>query len=58
MAKMKLTPFYLFILLLIVLVISIIFGYNNNVFEGATTMVGSTHKSSVQHVVLFRNDPG
>ena len=45
---MKLTPFYLFILLLIVLVISIIFGYNNNVFEGATTMAGSTQQSSVQ----------
>jgi len=44
MAKIKLTPFYLFILLLIVLVISIIFGYNSkntNIFEGLSSMVVS-----------------
>lgn len=37
MAKIKFTPFILFLILLVVLVISVLFGYKNKIFENATT---------------------
>ena len=48
MTKIKLTPFYLFILLLIVLVISIVFGYSKRtkLHEGLGSMVMSKNANS------------
>jgi len=51
MAKVKFTPFVLFLILLVVLVISVLFGYKNKIFEGSTTY----YRQSYQEITTVDN---